>query len=111
MTRLAHWNTIRSCESLVKLAEQEIGHTMHLTQKQCGNLASLQTEFSGVFSKQPGQCRVGVHKIRIIEEAKPMRVYLYKIPMKLRAEVERQIDQLLDWDLIYPVLVTRWCAS
>ncbi|EEC14644.1 hypothetical protein IscW_ISCW021488 [Ixodes scapularis] len=33
----------------------------------------------------------------------PRRTYPYKIPMMLRAEVDRQIDQLLDWGLIYPV--------
>ncbi|XP_040061897.1 uncharacterized protein LOC120836874 [Ixodes scapularis] len=83
--------------------EPQINRAARLTEKQHKDLTSLRAEFSGVFSDKPGQCKVGWHKIGIVAGTKPKRTYPYKIPMKLRAEVDRQTDQLLDWGLIYPV--------
>lgn len=59
-------------------------------------------EFRDVFSETPGRCKTGEHKITLIPGAKPTRRYNYKVPLLLREEVERQVEQLLEWDFIYP---------
>lgn len=45
---------------------------------------------------------MGRHKITLIENATMKRFYPYRVPMKLREEVDRQIQQLIGWVLIYP---------
>lgn len=38
-------------------------------------------------------------------------MYTYKIPMKLPDEVDRQRDQPLDWEFIYPVSIPTFAKA
>ena len=55
-----------------------------------------------VFSDKPGLCKIGVHEIKLKPGYVPKRKVAYRIPEKLRAEVDRQINDLLDQGLIIP---------
>src|SRR5207245_6045746 len=65
----------------------------------------------------PGQCSVTCHKIDLVEGFKPRALRPYRIPDKLKVEVDRQIDQLLQDGKIRPsrspyahpiVCVAKW---
>ena len=58
--------------------------------------------FSDVFSKRPGLCPALQHKIVTTPDFKPKAFKAYRIPQVWRDEVDRQIDQLLEWGFIKP---------
>lgn len=80
-----------------------LGACDHLDQRQRRQLQDLLHSFAGVFSSEIGRCRIGAHTIELIPGGKLKQSYPYKIPMAYRGEVERQIDELLEAKLIYPV--------
>lgn len=125
--RAVHANKLRSCHTRVTAVgvifegDQEFGDVpvipsrtqvqatlhpddiAHLECVQQKQLRDLITRHSRVFANKPGTCRVGVHRIKIKAGEQPRRAYPYRVPMALVHEVERQVDELRDWGLIYPV--------
>ncbi|XP_064470511.1 uncharacterized protein LOC135384989 [Ornithodoros turicata] len=74
-----------------------------LNAKQKTELDELVAEYHEVFSENPGKCNVGSHHIRLVPGAKLDRGHIYKVPVALRGEVDKQVEELLRWDFIYPV--------
>src|SRR5437867_5160509 len=49
-----------------------------------------------VFNNRPGICKAALHQINLVEGFRSKALKPYRIPEALRAEVDRQIDQLLE---------------
>jgi hypothetical protein len=74
----------------------------HLTNNQASDLRNLLRKYKVVFNDKPGTCDVGFHEINLIEGFEPKAQRPYRIPEKLKAEVDRQINQLLEDGKIRP---------
>jgi len=59
-------------------------------------------EFAECFSDKPGLCDVITHHILPTPEFVPKQMKPYCVPVAFRAEVNRQIRELLDMGLIHP---------
>ncbi|XP_042149179.1 uncharacterized protein LOC121837594 [Ixodes scapularis] len=81
----------------------ELPTVAHLTKPQQYQLKALVEKNRVVFSERPGMCNVGKHKITLQEGSEPQRAYPYRVPMAFRREVERQVHELEEWGLVYPV--------
>jgi hypothetical protein len=66
----------------------------HLTSDQKSELLTLLKEFDDIFNDEPSHCNLIEHKINLIENAQPRRLRPYRIPDKLKAEVNRQLESL-----------------
>lgn len=75
----------------------------NLTAIQQAQLKGIISEFDMVFDDKPGKCKVGCHRIQLEEGAKLGKSFPYKVPVALRPEVDRQVKELLQWGLIYPI--------
>ena len=82
----------------------------HLDPAQQQQLLAVLRRHVSVFSDAPGRCTVGEHVIQLVDGAVPRRRAPYRIPESLRAEVDRQIDQLLEDGLITEI-TSPWCHS
>lgn len=58
---------------------------------------------SAISSTRIGKCHTGVHTIKLVPNRKLRQSYPYKVSMAYRGEVDRQIQELLEAELIYPV--------
>jgi len=67
----------------------------HLTGEQHIQLRSLLRSHDLVFDDKPGESRTAQHVINVTEGFVPKASYPYRIPDKLKAEVDKQINQLL----------------
>lgn len=74
----------------------------HLSASQVDELRHLINKHRSVFSDKPGTCKLGVHKIRLREGCEPKRSYNYRVPLALQSEVTRQVEELVEWGLVYP---------
>jgi len=54
------------------------------------------------FSDIPGHVDVVEHTIAIVDDFKPKRLPAYRVPERLKPEVDRQIQKMLDIDIIRP---------
>ena len=59
-------------------------------------------EFADCFSETPGFCDFVEHEIHVTEDFKPKRLRAYKVPERLKPEVEKQIHELLSLGFIRP---------
>jgi hypothetical protein len=55
-----------------------------------------------VFSEKPGFTDAAVHRIELTPDFKPKRLPEYRIPTRLREEVDRQISEMLQMGIIRP---------
>ena len=67
----------------------------HLTGIQQVQLKQVLRAHDKVFSDKPGESRTAQHKIILEEGFQPKAAFPYRIPDKLKREVDRQIEQLL----------------
>ena len=74
----------------------------HLPIERRREIVSILDEFADVFSEKPGLCAAVKHEIVTVPEFKPKSFKAYRIPEILKAEVDRQIQQLLEWGFIRP---------
>lgn len=74
----------------------------HLSQKQQMELLELIDRFPECFSEKPGFTDVVQHTIPISADFKPKRLKAYRVPERLKAEVDRQIQEMLDQGIIQP---------
>jgi hypothetical protein len=65
-------------------------------------LRELLIKYQHVFNDTPGHCAVAEHKIDLVEGFQPKAMHPYRIPDKLKAEVDKQINQLLEDGKIRP---------
>ena len=86
----------------IKLPSQLIPESKlsHLSAQQCAQLLFLLDQYHDVFSDTPGLCNNYVHDIIVTDDFRPKRLKEYRIPEKLKGEVRRQIQELLQLGLI-----------
>ncbi|GFV54387.1 retrovirus-related Pol polyprotein from transposon 17.6 [Trichonephila clavipes] len=65
-------------------------------------LKNLINKFKYIFTKPVQPARVGAHKIELVANAVRIKPHCYSVPMAYRREVERQVQDLLDLNLIEP---------
>ncbi|GFW49165.1 retrovirus-related Pol polyprotein from transposon opus [Trichonephila clavipes] len=65
-------------------------------------LKNLISKFKYIFTKPVQPARVGAHKIELVANAVRRKPYSYSVPIAYRREVERQVQELLDLNLIEP---------
>ena len=68
----------------------------HLNDVQAKLLRELLYKHRFVFSNRPGTCDVNPHEINLVEGFAPKAMKPYRIPEALKAEVDKQVDQLLE---------------
>ena len=83
----------------VKVVPQQVEH---LDEGQRAELFEVLDEFAECFSDKPRLCDVITHRIVTTPEFVPKQMKLYRVPVAFRAEVNRQIRELLDMGLIRP---------
>ena len=74
----------------------------HLSEKQKRELLTVLDRFAECFSEKPGFCDLVQHEIHVTGEFKPRRLPAYRVPESLKAEVQRQIDEMLAMGIIKP---------
>ena len=74
----------------------------HLSFQQQTELLSLLDRYPECFSEVPGYCGLVEHEIRVTNDFKPKRLRAYKVPERLKPEVDRQIQELLTLGFIRP---------
>ena len=73
----------------------------HLTSAQRIELLSVLDKYPECFSETPGFCGQLEHEIIISHDFRPKRLKPYKIPEKLKPEVDKQIQELLKLGFIH----------
>lgn len=76
----------------------------HIDEKQRQQLEDLFHSCPGVFGSKIGRCKIGAHKIELMEGGQLKQSCPYKVPMAYRGEMDRQIGELLEMGVIYPVV-------
>jgi len=74
----------------------------HLSEQQRRELLAVLDQFPDCFSDTPGFCDLAEHEIPVTGEFKPKRLRAYKVPERLKPEVDRQIHELLSLGFIRP---------
>ena len=96
--------------------KEEINKTcQHLSEEQRSELVTVLENHRNVFQDRPGLSSIGSHKIRLMEDKKLFKKKLYPIPIILRDEVDKQIEELLSEGIIeksispfqHPVVMIR----
>ena len=80
-----------------KIAAETVSH---LSPQQRDELFALLDKYAVCFRDTPGFTDKAVHNIVVTDDFKPRRLPQYKIPHRLRAEVDRQIREMLDLGII-----------
>ena len=73
-----------------------------LDEGQRDELVEVLNQFAACFSDKPGFCDVVTYRIVTTPEFVPKQMRPYRVPIAFRAEVNRQIRDLLDIELIRP---------
>ena len=81
----------------VKVVPEQVEH---LDEGQRAELFEVLDEFAECFSDKPGLCDVITHRIVSTPDFVPKQMKPYRVPVAFRAEVNRQIHELLDLGLI-----------
>ena len=87
--------TVNTC------GDESINVNPNLSDEQTDELKSVIEEFSDVFSSIPGCTDTVVHEIRLITKG-PVKKKIYPVPLHLKEEFDKEIDKLLDLDIIEP---------
>ena len=74
----------------------------HLGLDQQAKLLSLLGKYADCFSEGPGFSNVVNHSTPLMEGFKPKRLSAYRVPEKLKPEVNRQIQEMLANGIIRP---------
>lgn len=74
----------------------------HLTDEQQLELLQVLDTYPECFSEVPGFTDVVEHKITLTGDFKPKRLRAYRIPERLKPEVDRQIQEMLQLGIIRP---------
>ena len=82
-----------------KIKPESVSHLSVMEQKE---LFTVLDKFPDVFRETPGLCPLVEHTIPVSDDFKPKRIRAYRIPENYRAEVNRQIQELLRLGFIEP---------
>ena len=74
----------------------------HLSAEQRSQLLEVLDRYAPVFSEKPGFTDAAVHRIELTPEFRPKRLPEYRIPHRLKPEVDRQISEMLQLGIIKP---------
>lgn len=96
--------TVNLQSDVVKLPSErlELNMLQHLNSEQQQQLLNILDEYPDVFSDQPGLCTLIEHEIPVTADFTPRRLRAYKVPDRLKAEVERQLKELAENGFIEP---------
>lgn len=75
----------------------------HLSPVEAGDVATLLNEFEDLFQEKPRIANVGAHSIVLKDGCGRKAPHRYRIPEALKGEVTKQVGELLDLGLIYPI--------
>jgi len=91
------FGTIEYCSSEQQDSAQQILalDLFYFFPEQQTQLKAMLLDHQTVFSDHPGQCAIAFHKINLEEGFRPKSRHTYRIPDKLKNEVNKQIYQLL----------------
>ncbi|GFQ78923.1 CCHC-type domain-containing protein [Trichonephila clavata] len=85
-----------------------------LNAQQKYQLRNLLQRYKDIFWNRPGKVRVKGHSVKVTADSSPKRLQPYRVPIALQKEVVRQINELLDMDLIEHsdsvIGRIRWCV-
>src|SRR6266516_4307614 len=82
-------------KNISKIKEIENLDLSHLNEDQSKQVKQLLIKYLDVFNDNPGNCNLYQHEINLKEGFVPKKQVPYRIPEKLKEEVNRQIDELL----------------
>ncbi|GFQ97160.1 retrovirus-related Pol polyprotein from transposon opus [Trichonephila clavata] len=71
-----------------------------LNAQQKYQLRNLLQRYEDIVRNHPGKATVKGHSVKVTADSSPKRLQPYRVPIALQKEVERQINELLDMDLI-----------
>jgi len=74
----------------------------HLDFQQRETLLNLLDSFSDCFSDIPGLCSLVEHTVPLMDNFIPKQLSPYKIPVRLRPEVQAQLQELQSLEIIHP---------
>ena len=74
----------------------------HLSIEQKAELLEVLDRYACVFCDKPGFTDAAVHRIELTSDFRPKRLPEYRIPERLKAEVDRQITEMLQMGIIRP---------
>jgi len=92
---LSSSNDVEAIES--RLSNVDLNHLSKIQQSE---MRQLLFKHKDIFQDKPGKCNVGSHEIKLVEGAVPRRQRPYRIPEKLKAEVDKQISEMLAANII-----------
>ena len=95
-------NDSKNLSKLLPSQEIEPEKLAHLSEKQRNELLSLLDKHRKCFSQSPGLCDLIQHEIHVTADFKPKRLAAYRVPEALKAEVQKQIDEMLTLGIIKP---------
>ena len=78
----------------------DAGASDHLTIQEQAEFSELLNEFPDCFTETPGFCDCIQHEIIVSSDFKPKWLKTYHVPEKLKPEVDKQIQELLNLGLI-----------
>ena len=74
----------------------------HLGREQQAELLAVLDRYPECFSDVPGLTDVTKHSIPLVPGFKPKSLHAYRVPERLKPEVDRQIQEMLDNGIIRP---------
>ncbi|XP_064477798.1 uncharacterized protein K02A2.6-like [Ornithodoros turicata] len=70
----------------------------------------LQQEFQHLFTDGLGLARGYIHKVKLCDNVKPVQAKLRRLPFSVRDEVSRELQRLLDDDVVERVDASEWVS-
>ena len=89
-----------------KISLEDVGcDATYQTGNERHRLETLLIEYADVFSidgQRPGRTSAVDHHIDMQPDARPFKLPSRRVPLHLKGEVDKEIDAMLDWDVIEP---------
>ena len=130
--RITHVNNLRTylplpqpkslaAKAACPVAEEsrELSHTLSKTSALTGDpcegysqqeLDKLLTDYESVFATTPSEANVAPFHIKLQEDAIASSRPPYQVPIHLRGEVNKELDKLIESNIIEPSEAIEWCA-
>jgi len=89
-------------ESVMPSVRVEPEKLSHLDESQRAEQVEVLDEFAACFSDKPGLCDAVTHRIVTTPVFVPKQMKPYRVPIAFHADVNRQIQELLDEGLVCP---------
>lgn len=90
---------VKNC-SLLPSQRIDMNSVSHLSDDERQQLFAVLDKYPDVFRDEPGLCKIVQHKIPVSPDFKPKRLKGYRIPEKLKPNVEQQINDMLQQNII-----------